>query len=254
MLLESYRDFKRVWDELLTGAHLSVTNGRNMTDVPEKLEMLLKDNRVRGIMSNDANIQNLTRKILFIKNPLDASSWVAGLRSCVRQIREDVALVRYHDGISLIEREVKRTVKNRTPEYTTIKKTSSYIIFDVKNFAAAQKLRNQVKASWCIGASEDHFKHYGENENRDTRIVFFLKKTKGAMVFHVDRGGNGLITSHDNYRDWNVRGGNVENGRGYRPLVEELGQYLDQDELVDFVKSTGMRIKEELLRAKHKTN
>lgn len=244
MLLESYRDFKRAWSELLVGAHNSTTSGRKMTGVPEKLEILLKDNRVRSIMSDNAIIQNHTQTLLYIRNPLDASNWVAGLRRCAEMNGEDTALVRYYNGMSLIEREVEEAIKNRTPEYTTIKKTAEYIIFDVKNFAAAQKLRNQVKATWCIGASGDYFNQYGENKDRKTIIVFFLKKREG-MVFHVDKSGSGLITSHDNDREWTASGGSVRSSRGYREFAEELRNYLDQDELVDFVKATGMRIKPE---------
>ena len=146
MLLESYRDFRRIWNEMLSNARPSVASDRNMTDVPEKLEMLLKDNRIRGIISNDRNIRPVLQRSLYIQNPLDASSWVAGLRSCVKQIGEEDALIRYHNGLRIVEREVSDIIKNRTPEYTTIKKTPEYIVFDVKNFAAAQKLRNQVKA------------------------------------------------------------------------------------------------------------
>lgn len=243
MLLESYKDFRRIWNEMLSNARPSVTSGRNMTDVPEKLEMLLKDNRVRSIISNDTNIRPVLLRSLHIQNPLDASSWVAGLRSCVKQIGEEDALTRYYNGMKVVEREVAKTIKNRTPEYTTIEKTSSYIIFDVENFAAAKKLRNQVKATWCIGSDDSYFDQYGKNKNRDTIIVFFMREKEG-MVFHVDSSGGGLITSHDNQREWEVRGGAITNSRGYNHIASELGVYLKSDELARFMKAVGMRVKD----------
>lgn len=182
-----------------------------------------------------------------IRNIYDVGSWISGIRSAVARDGVEDTLIEYHGAVEIIEDHTKAAILAKTPDYTAIKKTSEYIVFDVKNFSAAQKLRNQVKSTWCIGASEDYFKQYGEDKDRKTIIVFFLKKKKGAMVFHVERGGNGLITSHDNYRDWNVRSGDVQSSRGYRELGEELRHYLDQDELVDFVKATGMRIKPEHL-------
>ena len=244
MLLESYRDFSRIWEDYVSEIRRPIQGVTisQLKTVPSRLEKLLKDNQTRATMVSALG----NRKFGDIRNIYDVGSWISGIRSAVARDGVEYTLIEYHGAVEIIEDHTKAAIIAKTPVYTAIKKTSDYIIFDVKNFAASQKLRNQVKSTWCIGASEDYFKQYGEDKDRKTIIVFFLKKKEG-MVFHVDKSGSGLITSHDNDREWTVGGGSFRSSRGYREFSEELRHYLYQNELVDFVKATGMRIKPEHL-------
>lgn len=253
VLLESYRDFRKVWNELLDSTAVSDGNRRAGSKTPDQLEALLKDNQKRAALSASEEATHVVKQ-LKIHNSLDITSWLARLNASARSGRSPEILVHeFRLAVDIIDKAVKSEINNRTPKYTTIKKTPAYIIFDVENFAAARKLRNQVRSPWCIGASDGHFRHYGEESGRSTTIVFFLKEKEG-MAFHVDRSGNGIITSHDNDREWTVRGGSVRSSRGYVDFKEEMSKYLGANEVVDFIKFTGMRIKDEQLLPPPKAN
>lgn len=132
---------------------------------------------------------------------------------------------------------ILKELEDRTPKYKTIAKTPDYIVFDVENFAGAKKLRNQVNATWCIGSDVAYFDQYGKDRDNKTIIVFFLKKKEG-MVFHV--GGDELITSHDNQREWRVLGREVESSRGYTLIRDELEKYLSEENVAKLIKDVGM--------------
>lgn len=245
IILESYRDFSRLWDEMLHEVQYSAELTRDMSDlknVPYVLEKILRDNRLRGIMSDDPNILKLVKSTTEVKNPLDASSWVAALRDMKRFMGTLHAVQTFGGSIYWLREDIDKEIKNRTPDYDMVKKTPEYIIFDAKNFAAARKLRNQVGAKWCIGADDDQFKYYGTDRGRKTYIIFFLKKKEG-MVFHLGKGVEGLITSYDNQRDWIIRGKEALPNRGYTELVEELSTYLDMDGVERLMSDMGLYIK-----------
>lgn len=219
MLLESYKDFSRQWKDLLDGA--TTPNKSKLMSVPLRIEKLLRDNRSKSIFGNDDFLRNYVTQRLNVRNPLDASSWVAGLRETSRIEGTARALAWFSDAIRIVEDRVEAIIKERTPAYSVVKKTSGYIIFEIENFAAAQKLRNQVRASWCIGSTPEYFDNYGKDMNRKTFYLFLLK-SKSAMVFHVASNGSGLITSHDNYAEWVIRAGRIRTERGMRDYTTEI--------------------------------
>ena len=242
MLLESYRDFNRVW----TAALPTTWSGQKLQmakELPTRLENLLRDAQRKAIIASSADIKWLVTK-MGLTNPLDITSWLSRFNSLsdANSTPDETYEVFLH-VVSTMEKIIDAEIKSREPIYDTIKKTSEYIVFDVKNFAAAKKLRNQVKATWCIGASEQYFDSYGENRKRKTIIVFFLKKKEG-MVFHVDQSGGGLITSHDNQREWDTQGGYPSTRRGTIRFAKEMSYYLDITSLIELVKATGMKIRE----------
>ena len=234
MLLESYRDFKRVWDEALQHPFIPDYVKADLGKVPSKLEMVLRDQLGRSIISKDTSS---SYRNLGINNPLDASSWVGGLQRTLKTDTPFSVLTMFSHMVRGIEGAIEETIASRTPKYKTIAKTPDYIVFDVENYAGAKKLRNQVRATWCIGADATLFDQYGKDVNNKTIIVFFLKKKEG-MVFHVGR--NERITSHDNTREWRVRGSDAKSSRGFVPIRDELEQYISGDKVGKLIKDVGM--------------
>ena len=235
MLLESYRDFSRLWGDYvseLRGPIQGVTISQ-FNSIPSRLEKLLKDNQTRATMVSTLG----NKQFGDIRNIYDVGSWISGFRSAVARDGVEDALIEYHGAVEIIEDRTKAAILAKTPKYKTIAKTPDYIVFDVENFAGAKKLRNQVGATWCIGSDVAYFDQYGKDMNNKTIIVFFLKKKEG-MVFHV--GGNELITSHNNQREWRVRGREAESSRGYTLIRDELEKYLSEDSVAKLSKDVGM--------------
>lgn len=229
MLLESYRDLARIWEELLQNGDIPAPyRERVFAEFPTKLEALLKNQLARSVMASDEELTRLYG-MYGIKNPLDVTSWLAGIKNEVRRGRSYTAMRTFYDIVGVIENKVNEEKELRNPKYKKIGGTSTFIVFDVENFAGARKLRNQVSATWCIGTSKSYFDGYGTSKRRKTIIVFFPKKKEG-MVFHVDSNGGGLVTSHDNQREWEVANRKFIKGRGSVSLERELEKYMTTSE------------------------
>lgn len=226
IILESYRDFARLWDEMLSNGKLN--SSHRIKEIPSTLEGILRSNRHRAILDSgeEYHLYSTIQKI-GVKNPLDASSWVAALRDMKRESGSYVAINKFSEIIRWVDEELQSAISERDPDYSVVVKNQEYIIFKVNNYSAAKKLRNKIKSTWCIGANRMMFNLYGKDEGRETFIVFFLRANRG-MVFHLDSRGNGLITSHDNNRDWNIRNGTISPNRGYTELNSEISKYLDE--------------------------
>lgn len=238
ILLESYRDFKRVWDDALENGYIPEHRKRLMSSVPAKLEFILRNSQQKAVLLSSQKIK-VTTRAMKISNPADITSWLSAFNHFVRtEGGISSALDTFHFVVLEIEGMIIKELEDRTPKYKTIAKTPDYIVFDVENFAGAKKLRNQVKATWCIGSDVAYFDQYGKGMNNKTIIVFFLKKKEG-MVFHV--GGDELITSHDNTREWRVRGREAESSRGYTLIRDELEKYVSEENVAKLIKDVGMR-------------
>jgi hypothetical protein len=259
ILLESYKDFRRVWEEMLdTQISLGKSNviqlmdnkiretdtprilsvfGVRMKDVegiPQFIELLLKNQKYKSILIKkkfDADGR--------VRRPLDISSWI----SVVNKNKESTLIfIDIVASVLSIREEIVDEINSDKPEYTTVKKTPEYIIFDVKNFAAAQKLRNQVGATWCIGANGGHFDFYGAEQGRKTYIIFFLKTKKG-MVVHVNPNNtmDNLITDHSNDGEATIIDSNIVNRRGGDLVKNQLSYSLEDHQVEELFAS--MRIK-----------
>ena len=238
MLLESYRDFKRVWNDALENEYIPEQRKRMMASVPAKLEALLRNSQQTAVLLSSQKIKVTTRAIK-INNPADITSWLSAFNHYVRtEGGIGSALDTFHFVVLEIEGMILKELEDRTPKYKTIARTPDYIAFDVENFAGAKKLRNQVNATWCIGSDVAYFNQYGRDMDNKTIIVFFLKKKEG-MVFHVG-GRTELITSHDNQREWRVRGREAESTRGYSLIRDELENYVSEENVAKLIKDVGM--------------
>jgi hypothetical protein len=236
ILLESYKDFDSVWKQLIFDATRTKSVPREAMSVPKRLENLLRNQQHRSFIMGLEKERNVGFSTLGIRNLGDVSSWMSSLQTTIRNYGRDLNYVieDFTDLVDNLERYVEETIASRNPDYTTIKKTPSYIIFDAKNFAAARSLRNKVGATWCIGSTEEHFLSYGVRKNMKTYIIF-LNRTKKGMVFHVNPSNpnNNLITSHDNNSEGIVVDAKVKTTRGSVPVLKDLSDALSSKEIDD---------------------
>ena len=243
ILLESYKDFSAVWQKLIQDVTQTRSVPREAITVPQRLERLLRDQRSRSFITS----QELPFGTAGIRNVGDISSWLSTIQSHSRHYQgaSVISVVEMFTNIlEDLENFVKEEIEKRTPDYTTVAKTSSYIIFDVKNFAAAKKLRDQVGSSWCIGANEGMFKAYGGNKGRKTYIVFLLKIRKG-MVIHVDASNprDNLVTSHSNDSDGRIVDGILTYNRGVGEIERDLNDSMSSEDITNLFKSVGIKVK-----------
>ena len=288
ILLESYKDYRQVYMKLMSFindkdlmniqrhiTNLGIRNKFGTVDFPQIIEMVLRNKRYVDLMKSpnksdevDDVLLNITRSN--IRTPTDISSWIASISLVNKQLetgspdpefRSRIATYVIHNLYTMIHELVhylEEDIKSRDAEYTTVAKTSSYIIFDVKNFAAAKKLRNQLPScDWCIGANESMFKSYGESQGRKTYIVYLLKTKKGIAI-HVNPSNpsDNLITSHSNGSDGSIRSGSLVYNRGAGVIEDDLYAALSKKEVealfravnINFISKDGVNLNQVFLQ------
>lgn len=253
MLLESYRNFRTAWMSVISDAGYSanqkistVVSGSlgsrvmelskmdTIGEVPSFLERILKNNETKTKFRKFH-----TSGEVALRDSGDINSWIDYLNN-IDGVGDNI-IREFLFEIFFILRRMKEE-EEKKPKYEKVSGSQYYTMFEVYNFSAAQKLRNQVKSTWCIGAAETHFDHYGKDRGRKTYIVF-LNKTKRGMVIHVDprNPDNNLITDHSNEVDGTIRNGVLSPNRGGNGIRVDLNKAMPLEEQTKMFKSAGIR-------------
>lgn len=263
ILLESYRDFKKEWDEILTLSPnfnkatllrrypdiARVFKIKTFGEISNVVEGILKNNQTKALLRQYINLRfyDDENDKYYASDTGDIMTWVKSMRSFADRAEDNSGLynVPVMSVLSAIDQlaEILIRKEEKSPRYDKVASTSSYTIFKVHNFEGAKKLRNMVRSTWCIGVHESHFHEYGEDAGRDTYIVF-LNKTKKGMVIHVDprNSNNNLVTAHCNDSEAKIgSSGRMNYTRGDGVVSKDLNEAMPREDQEKLFKSVGIR-------------
>lgn len=258
LLLESYRDFRKEWSNLLELSDsfnrrtllrrypdiARVFNVRTYGEISDVIEKILKNNQTKELARRHAELPFYTgRAVRFDSGDSgDVMTWIKSIRSFTNGNGSivDTAVFSTLSAVNKIAVALTK-IESSKPKYDKVASTASYTIFKVNNFEAAKKLRNMVRSTWCIGAQETHFLYYGEESGRDTYIVF-LNRAKKGLAIHVDPSNpnNNLVTSHCNSSEARVSKGLLDYSRGSGTIEKDLLEAMTKDEIVRLFKEVGI--------------